>query len=208
MPEDHDAEREKLMDALMDCVLAEGWSGVDQAAVCEAAGLPIAAFERHFSGIPELYEETYERNYAVFEHLVFDGFEGQAWRDRLRGAAYAAARYLRDHDREVRFGAIPASEGSELVGASRDRAFQRLIDLIDAGRQEMDDPDSLGRGVAEGVLGSIYETLVRRMSHGEGTTSAETFVPEMMYLAVRPYLGQEVAQEELAIPPPPEAPLE
>jgi AcrR family transcriptional regulator len=200
--EEHEAERERLMDALMDCVLADGWSGVDQVAVCEAARLPISAFEQHFSGIPDLYEETYERNYAVFEHLVFDGFEGQAWRDRLRGAAYAAARYLRDHDREVRFGAIPSSETSELVAASRDRAFQRLIDLIDAGRQEMDDPDSLGRAVAEGVLGSIYATLVGRMSQGEGTTSAETFVPELMYLAVRPYLGHEVASEELTIPAP------
>jgi hypothetical protein len=30
----------------------------------------------------------------------------------------------------------------------------------------------------------------------------EDFVPELMFLAVRPYLGNRVALEELGIPPP------
>jgi len=198
------SERERLMDALMDCVLEQGWEATDEDAICERAGLPRASFDAEFGGVAACYEATYERNYAVFERLVFDAYEGGSWRDSLRGSAYAAARYLRDHDREVRFGTVPVAEQSELVVASRDHAFQRLVDLIDRGRQEMDDPDSLGRGVAEGVLGSIYETLVRRMGQGEATNSAETFVPELMYIAVRPYLGHEVAKEELSIPPPPD----
>jgi hypothetical protein len=64
----------------------------------------------------------------------------------------------------------------------------------------------MGRGVAEGVIGSIYGLLVKELQDGDGVAAAEGYVPEMMYLAVRPYLGHDVAREELSIPPPPERP--
>jgi len=201
------SEREQLMDALMDEVIGRGYEATDEAAIAARAGLDRAAFDRHFSGVADCYEQTYKRNYAVFDRLVFGAFEAQAsWRDGLRASAYAAARYLRDYDREVRFGVIPALGASEQVAAYRDRSFQRIVDLIDAGRQETENPEAIGRGVAESTLGSIYETLVRRLGEeGGGARSAEDFVPEMMYIAVRPYLGQEAAREELSIPPPPDA---
>jgi hypothetical protein len=79
-----------------------------------------------------------------------------------------------------------------------------IVDLIDAGRNELADPDAIGRGVAEGVLGSIYEITIRDLASGLGTSSAEAIVPQLMYVAVRPYVGHELAREELVLPAPPE----
>ena len=74
--------------------------------------------------------------------------------------------------------------------------------MIDAGRRELDDPESMGRSAAEGVFGSIYEALVKEQQAGKGTEAAYEFVPELMYIAVRPYLGHDAAREELSIPAP------
>jgi hypothetical protein len=93
---------------------------------------------------------------------------------------------------------------SDLAMAERDRYVGRIVDLIDEGRYELEDPEIVGRSVAEATFGSIYLALTRQLRDG-GAVVAEEVVPELMCLAVRPYLGPEVAQEELTIPPPPRA---
>ena len=126
---------------------------------------------------------------------------GSCWRDSLRASAYAVVRFMRDNPREVGFGALHILAAGDLAQALPGAQLQRWVDLIDLGRQELDDPDSMGRGVAEGVLGSIHGRLLKELENGGGTGSLEQFVPELMYIAVRPYLGHEVAREELELPP-------
>ena len=121
----------------------------------------------------------------------------------LRAAAYAAADFLSERPREVRFNVIAVLGAGEMVTARRDAYLRQLVDLVDAGRFELDDPDSLGRGVAESAIGSIFERMLRDVHRGGDVTDARAVVPELMYIAVRPYLGHEIAREELSIPPPP-----
>lgn len=197
--------RERICDALMDVVIERGYEKTTVTAIAERAGVDETGFESHFADVADCYTQTYRRNFAVFDRLVFGAYEAEeTWRDGLRASAYAAARYLRDYTREVQFGVIPALGASDLVGAYRDQSFQHIVDLIDRGRQELGDPDSVDRTVAEVTLGSIYSALVRELNAGTGTRSAEEFVPLMMYLAVGPYLGEDAASEELEMPPPPE----
>jgi AcrR family transcriptional regulator len=200
-----DASWERLRQTVIDQVLERGYAAFDVDVALERAGFERAEFERRFSGKEDCCIKVYEANIADFDRLVFAAYaEHDTWRDGLRAAAYAAARYLREHPREVLFGEIQMREGGEMAQARRDAYLQRIVDLIDAGRQELDDPDAVGRGVAEGVLGSVYGYLVKELQSGMGTRSAEGFVPGLMYIAVRPYLGHEAAREELTIPPPPE----
>ena len=95
-------------------------------------------------------------------------------------------------------------EGGELAQAHRDRYVRRPIELIDEGRREAPDPDSLSPALAEAVFGSIYRTLARELGGSGRGAEPDQFVPQLMYMAVRPYLGEEAAREELTTPPPPE----
>ena len=90
-------------------------------------------------------------------------------------------------------------EGSDMAQALRDNYLQRIVDMVDEGRGELDNPDSIGRGVAEGVCGSFIGFLMRELQSRGGPRSAEEMIPEMMYIAVRPYLGPKVALEELHV---------
>jgi hypothetical protein len=80
---------------------------------------------------------------------------------------------------------------------------ERIVDLIDAGRVESDDPDSVPRDIATGAFGSVYEFLVKQFHDGADISRLERYVPDLMYLAVSPYVGHDRAREELLIPPPP-----
>jgi hypothetical protein len=183
---------------VIDLVLEGGYEDFDVERAVEMARFDRDGFDRLFDGKDDCLLRVYEANMADFDAAVFGAYEEQeSWRDGLRAAAYAAARYLREHPREVVYGELQMREGSEMAQALRDNYLQRIVDMVDEGRGELDDPDSIGRGVAEGVCGSVYGYLMRELQSGAGTRSAEDMVPELMYIAVRPYLGPEVAQEEL-----------
>jgi hypothetical protein len=68
----------------------------------------------------------------------------------------------------------------------------------------MEDPDQHGIELAQAAFGSIYEFLARKFQQGEDGTTMERYVPELMFIAVQPYVGADEARRELEIPPPPE----
>jgi AcrR family transcriptional regulator len=194
---------ERMRQAAIDLTIERGYAALEVREIAARAGVEPAEFDRHFAGKEDCCLQVYEANIADFDQLVVGAYlRYESWRDALRAAAYAAAAYLRDHPREVQYGEIQMREGGEMAQARRDAYLHRIIDLIDAGRGELDDPGSLNRGVAEGALGSIYGYLLKELQAGAGTRSATEMVPQLMYIAVRPYVGHEAAREELSILPP------
>jgi AcrR family transcriptional regulator len=197
--------RERIREAVLDLVFEQGCDATSLAMILDRAEVSRTVFEREFQSregcILALYVESNEQ----FVSAVSAAFEsGDNWRDSLRAAAYVAARFLRDRPREVRLNVIQVFSAGERALAERDRYHQLLVGLVDAGRQELDEPDSLSRSVAEGVVGSILALMLKEVSEHGDAANAEEAVPELMYIAVLPYLGREVAREELTIPPPPE----
>jgi AcrR family transcriptional regulator len=192
-----DASWERLRQAVIDLVLERGYHGFEIESALQRANFDAKQFDRMFDGKDDCCLRVYEANMADFDAPVLAAYdEGDCWRDGLRRAAYTAARYLNEHPREVIYGEIQMREGSEMAQAVRDSYLHRMVDLIDGGRQELDDPASLSRGAAEAVCGSIYAYLVRAARSGAGTDSLEDVVREMLYIGFRPYLGHAVACAE------------
>ncbi len=128
---------------------------------------------------------------------------GQQWRDRLRAVAYELLRFLREDPERARQMTVDVLSAGERAQLIRDQGMQALIELIDQGRAELDDPDSMSRATAEGIGGAIYNRMHVAVAAGELAT-IDRLVPELMYNAVLPYLGSEAALEELSIRPPPQ----
>ena len=186
-------------------MLESGYEAASVEAILARSGCNRSAFDRHFPDLRTAVIATYWDHTEVFNERLRVAYErGTDWRSSLRFAAYAAAYYIRDHPKVVRFGTLILFQAGAMAQAERERHLAQMVDLIDAGRGELDDPTSFGRGVAEGVFGSTYELIIRAQQNGSGTRSAVEMVPELMYIAVRPYLGREAAREELIIPPYPD----
>ena len=196
--------RARLRAATIDLVLQRGLDGVEAQELCARAGFDRAEFERCFDGVGDCALAVYLANIAEFDRaLDAASAPGDPWRDRLRATAYVAARHVRDRPLSTRFDMVAMLAAGGLAQAHRDRYVRRIVDLIDEGRQELPDPEALGPTVAETIFGSIYQLLARELSGTGGTGRAEAVVPQLMFIAVRPYLGDEAAREELEISPPP-----
>ena len=81
--------------------------------------------------------------------------------------------------------------------ARRDMTMRVIASLIDAGRNEMDDPESVPHTTAEALAGSAYGQVYAKVVRGEAD-ELPALVPQLMSAAVMPYLGVEAALAELA----------
>jgi len=195
--------RESIIEAMINLVLERGYAATAVTAVTERAGVGSADFERHFADKQDCCLQIYLANNELFDQQVQAAFAAhERWRDALRAAAYAAADYFSEHPRRVRFNMIVVLSAGDMFAAQRDAYLRRLSNLIDAGRQELPDPDSVSRSLAESAIGSVFERVLREIHRGEFLGEPRDVVPELMYIAVRPYVGHEVAMLELSIPAP------
>jgi AcrR family transcriptional regulator len=196
-------ERSRVRLALMRLAVERGIPNVTVEMVCEEARVERDLFEREFGDVESCCQQVYIANIAEFDRLVFGAADrADGWPARLRAAAYAAFHYLQDRPVESHFNFIEMLEAGEEAQVYRDRYVQRIVDLIDEGRAEAEDQDGLGRDVALAAFGSVYEFLARKFQQGEDPRTFERYVPELMHLAVQPYLGEEAARAELSIPAP------
>jgi hypothetical protein len=76
---------------------------------------------------------------------------------------------------------------------------------VDEGRAEAAPDPEVSRNTALAVAGGMFQRLWAIVGEGDDLPPPAEVVPEMMYMAVLPYLGEEAAREELNIPPPGES---
>jgi len=197
-------ERARLREALLDLSLRRGYPDFDLDALLERAGVDLDGFHHLFTDLDDCFcailAETYEEFFAYAQQSVA-GLEG--WRDRIRATAYAMLRFLLRDERVAHLGAVDAGRGGERAQVLFVETFDRLVDLIDEGRGETADTDSLTRATAVGVGGVIFARVQGAVAGGELELGEEE-LPQLMYAAVFPYLGAAAADEELHIPPPPD----
>jgi AcrR family transcriptional regulator len=190
------------MEAMLDLAFEHGYEGVTVEEIATRAGGDDADFARHFPSKQDcavaVLEELAENNLRVVRG-AFD--REDRWPDSLRAAAYAHVRWILDNPKKMRFGLLEVLWAGEMTSALRDNLFRSYIEMIDAGREVAPDADAIPAYTAESAVGSITQVVVRNMGKpGGGDLLSQ--VPEMMYLAVRPYLGEEIARKELALPGP------
>lgn len=201
-PNPPDPERRALEQALVAVVCELGLRDTTVEAVCERAGVEPRAYRSHFADVEEGYRRLFElgAREVLMDALV--AFAAPAsYPDRLRAVAHAMYRFMAVDERRARFLYVEVFSAGEATQLIRDQLMEGMYELIDHGRQELADPDSISRATAEAIGGSILSRI--RISLAEDDLeSLRIALPQLMYNVVLPYVGDEVARLELEIPPP------
>lgn len=192
---------ERVYEATLDLSFSQGYEAISVEELLARAEVSRADFERLFGSKEACAIAVFEHFRAGFDVEVRAAYEGEAsWPDSLRAAAYAVARWMVAHPREVRFGGVEMLWAGEMAQTHREATFQSFVDMIDAGRGQLDDPESVPKYAPERAVGAIAELAAKRLQRS--TVGIYELVPELMYLAVLPYLGEEAAARELTYPGP------
>lgn len=202
-PPGRPGERERIREAMLDLCFERGYGQFTLEQLCERAGLDRPAFEGLYAGLEDCFLDFYEDEMQSFRRRMARAQEGEAsWRDRLRATAYDLLRFLREDQRLTSFVMVEARAAGERAQLVFAKGIAPLFELVDEGRQDPDAPDSLTRATAEQIAGGIFNEIYSRVARHDPLLDGPEVVRQMMYMAVLPYLGHDVAAKELVIPPP------
>jgi AcrR family transcriptional regulator len=190
------SERERLLAALIEVAAERGYGETTIDSILERAELDRPAFDRHFRGKYDCFLTAWqEQNEECLETMVRAYESCEEWPDRLRAVAYEVIRGLSRDPGRASFGVEVLAAG-DAARARRDMTMRVIAALIDAGRQEMDDPESVPHTTAEALAGSAYGQIYSRVVRGD-VDELPALVPQLMSAVVMPYLGIDAAISEL-----------
>jgi hypothetical protein len=137
----------------------------------------------------------------LLERVGLRFFAAPDWRHGLRAVAHEMYRFMREDPERARMMAVDSPTAGPRAQLIRDSGIGALVELVDLGRREPGAPATLTRFTAETTAGAIYDRMRVDIERGE-MEALERHFPELMYSAVLPYLGSEIALEEARIPVP------
>jgi AcrR family transcriptional regulator len=196
-----DPARERIAAAIVEMVAECGFLAIDIATVCARADVSRGHFDRCFGDLEDcflaVHDEAIEELCARVES-VSRGLE--SWHDRIWAAGVAAMRFLEEDSLRARFLVVAVNGSGSGAIERRDRVVARIADFLDGGRGEIDGERRASRCTAEIAAGAVYNTIFGKIESGS-LERGEEFLPELIYLATMPYLGQRAAEDELAVQP-------
>lgn len=196
-----DPVRERIVAAMVELAAEHGLDATTVAMVCERAGVGRAAFDRNFTSKENCFLEVHGEIALEFCRRTSTAYAGpRGWHDRIWAGAWAAMRFLQEDAVRARFFVVAVNGAGSRAQARRDRVLQGLADMIDAGREELEEPHSVSRNTAEMISGAIYGTILIKVRDG-AIERGEEFLAELVYMAMMPYLGARAAEEELLVQP-------
>jgi AcrR family transcriptional regulator len=189
-------------EAVVEVTNERGYELADVPAFARRAGSTEAEFRRHFPSKADAVLHVLEATIASFRAGVGAAYEaGGAWPDSLRAAAYETVRRLLAYPERTRFAMVATLNAGDMARARREELFLWGAALVDQGRRLAVDPGAVPSRAGIVAVGAVAEELRRRQ---EGSLRGDLIgaLPRVMYAAVRPYLGEAAARDELALPVP------
>ncbi|HEX3323970.1 MAG TPA: TetR/AcrR family transcriptional regulator [Solirubrobacterales bacterium] len=189
-------ERERIVEALIEIAAERGYAETTIELIVERAGLDRPAFDRYFRGKYDCFISAWqEQNEECMREMLSAFNSEEAWPDRLRAVACEIVERLCNDPSRAHF-AVEVLAAGDAARARRDMTMRVIASLIDAGRNEMDDPESVPHTTAEALAGSAYGQVYAKVVRGQAD-ELPALVPQLMSAAVMPYLGIDAGLAEL-----------
>lgn len=194
-----DPARARIAAAAVFLVGSRGYAQTSIEAICEQARTRRAHFDRCFAGKEDCFLSVHDEVRAELCERVRAAHGGaSSWHDQVWAAGWAAMRFFAEDPTRARFLVVEVNGAGAGAQSRRDEILQRLSDILDGGRGELEQPGQVSRCTAEIVAGAIYGTVTSKIEGGS-IERGDDFLPELVYMAVMPYLGSRAAEDELLV---------
>ena len=199
------SQRERMVESMIAVVALKGYTEATVADIISNAGVSRATFYEQFADKEDCFIAAYGTVMERMLAFVAEGFaigESDDWIVQIRGGIRNLLVYLAQNPVAARVGIV---EGFGAGARARDRyqqAVSSFFPFLDAGRKLTDEPDRIPGHTARVIVGGVSALMFNEASAGTAEKLPE-LLPEMMYMAVAPYLGHEramVAMNETPVP--------
>ena len=189
-------QRSRLLGGAVAAVEELGWSSVTVASIASRARVSRKTFYDLFADredcLLEVLRDTGER---IAGELDAGELDDLPWRERVRAGLWIVLCFFDREPELARLCVVQSAFGGSSVMAWRLGVVERLIGIVDEGRQESARASEVPVLVAEGTVGAVLAILSSRLMGG-GDELLSDLLGELMGLIVLPYLGAGVALRE------------
>lgn len=191
-------QRERLLAGMLRATAELGYREVSVQEVLDRAGVSRPTFYEHFENKDACFLAAFDNAAArLRKRLEAAAEDGEGWRPRFRLSLEELLRFVAEDPDAAMSLIVDARAACPPALERRDELLDHFASCLDTQvRAESADPPSAI--AAAGIIGGIEALLYARLNRGEAD-DVQSLLPSLMYFAVLPYEGHEVASEELAL---------
>ncbi|HEY2333768.1 MAG TPA: TetR/AcrR family transcriptional regulator [Solirubrobacterales bacterium] len=193
-------QRERLLAAMLRATNELAYREVSVQDVLDRAGVSRPTFYEHFENKEDCFLAAFDSAAGRLRRRLEVAAEGgETWRERLRPALEELLRFVVDEPDAAMSLIVDARAACPPALLRRDELLDHFASCLDTQVRAEAPADAPPSAIAAaGIVGGIEALLYSRLYRGE-TAGLESLLPSLMYFAVLPYKGHEVASEELAL---------
>jgi len=188
-------QRERLLNGIVEAVAERGYSATTIAGITAAAKISRRTFYEYFEGKEECFAAAYEMIEAhVLDSMLAAPGAAEPWPDRVRARLAALLDVLSRDEAVARCFLIePLAAGGEVAAR-----YREAMQLLAGALRPEPPPSELNMEVRDQALvGGIATLIVRRLNSG-GAARLPELLPDLVELALAPYVGREEAKRQAA----------
>jgi AcrR family transcriptional regulator len=184
-------QRERLLNGVVEAVAESGYNAATIGSITAAAKISRRTFYEYFKGKEDCFAVAYEMIEAhVLDSMLAAPGAGEKWPDRVRARLAALLDVLSRDPAVARCFLIePLAAGGEVAAR-----YREAMQLLAATLRPEPPPSELDMEVRDqALIGGIATLIVRRLNSG-GARRLPELLPDLVELALAPYVGREEAK--------------
>lgn len=193
-------QRERLLAAMLRATAELGYREVSVQEVLDRAGVSRPTFYEHFENKEACFLAAFDTAATrLRERLETAAEDGEGWRQRFRLSLEELLRFVAEDPDAAMSLIVDARAACPPALERRDELLDHFASCLDSMVRAEADPANAPTAIAAaGIIGGIEALLYARLNRGEAD-DVQSLLPSLMYFAVLPYEGHEVASQELAL---------
>src|SRR4051794_29869888 len=187
-------QRERLLAAMLRATAELGYREVSVQEVLDRAGVSRPTFYEHFENKEACFLAAFDTAATrLRERLETAADEGEGWRQRFRLSLEELLRFVAGDPDAAMSLIVDARAACPPALERRDELLDHFASCLDSMVRAEADPANAPTAIAAaGIIGGIEALLYARLNRGEAD-DVQSLLPSLMYFAVLPYEGHEVA---------------
>lgn len=184
-------QRERVLDAATEVFAKRGYQGTTVDHIVSAAQVGVGSFYNLFDGKEDCFIQVYDRVVADARERIAAAIPAEAaWVEQVLAALQALLELTAEQPFQARIALAEVQTAGPTALARYEETLDSVIPLLRRGRAFSPLAAELPPTLEEATVGGIAWLLHQRLVMGE-VKGIEALLPELVEIAVEPYVGED-----------------
>ncbi len=190
-------QRERVIKASTEVFAKRGYRGATVGNLVSGAKVGVSSFYSLFEGKEDCFLAVYDQIAAESrEQMLATVLRDAAWPQRVTAILGSLLELIEERPLAARIALVEVHTAGPIARAHHERNLDEVAAALRGGREHSVVPDELPATLEYATVGGLAWLLQQRIASGEAADISK-LLPEVMEIAVEPYLGEAATAELL-----------